>query len=79
MSAPDPTGPGSPTDEPGYADALAELEAILAGLERDDADVDLLASRVRRAAELIRICRARIADARLEVEQIVVGLDDDAS
>ena len=65
----------------GYADAVAELEAILAELERDDVDVDVLAPKVRRAAALIRHCRAHIGDARLDVEQIVAdldGLDDPA-
>ena len=37
----------------GYAEALAELEAILTDLERTDVDVDVLATQVTRAAELI--------------------------
>jgi exodeoxyribonuclease VII small subunit len=60
----------------GYAEAVAELEAILVDLERDDVDVDVLAPKVRRAAELIRLCRAHIGAARLDVEQIVADLDD---
>jgi exodeoxyribonuclease VII small subunit len=66
-------------DEPltlGYAEAVAELEAILAELERDDVDVDVLAPKVRRAAALLRHCRAHIGAARLDVEQIVADLDD---
>jgi exodeoxyribonuclease VII small subunit len=63
-------------DDLPYADALAELEAILAGLERDEPDVDQLADRVARAAVLIRLCRARIAAARLEVERVVTDLGD---
>lgn len=59
-----------------YAEAMAELEAILAGLERDDLDVDQLGARVARAADLIRWCRSRVRDARMEVEQIVVDLED---
>ena len=38
--------------EIGYADAMAELGDILAELERDDLDVDVLAERVRRAGEV---------------------------
>ncbi len=65
-------------DEPlGYAAALAELEAILDELEDDALDVDLLAARVTRAAELITLCRDRIDGARLEVERIVAAFDDD--
>ncbi|MEJ7584380.1 MAG: exodeoxyribonuclease VII small subunit [Acidimicrobiales bacterium] len=60
-----------------YPEAMAELEAIVAGLERDDLDVDELGTKVARAAELIRWCRARVHHARMEVEQIVVDLDSD--
>ena len=58
----------------GYADALAELERILGELEDDTVDVDVLAARVRRAADLLRLCRDRIASARVEVETIVADL-----
>ena len=61
--------------EPSYAEAMAELEAILAELERDDVDIDHLAERVARAAHLIELCRARIESARLDVTRIVEGLD----
>jgi exodeoxyribonuclease VII small subunit len=60
---------------PTYAAAVDELEGILAELEGDRLDVDQLAERVARAAELIRLCRERITATRLEVEQIVADLD----
>jgi exodeoxyribonuclease VII small subunit len=69
----------SPTDGVAYADAVAELEEILAELEGDDPDVDVLTVRVRRAAELIRLCRSRINIARDEVERVVASLDGTAS
>ena len=64
-----------PLDGLGYAEALAELESILAGLEREAVDVDHLAERVQRAAVLIRHCRQRIASARLEIETVVADLE----
>jgi len=60
---------------PTSAAAVDELEGILAELEDDRLDVDQLAERVARAAELIRLCRDRIRATRLEVEQIVADLD----
>ena len=63
----------------GYAAALSELEEILARLERTDVDVDVLATQVQRAAELISFCRDRIGNARLQIEQVVARLDDDPS
>lgn len=70
----DPT----PVAELAYTDALAELEVILERLEHDEPDVDRVAVDVARAAELVQHCRARIADARLKVEQVVGDLDPDA-
>jgi len=65
-----------PTPEPGYAEALAELERILRELDADTVDVDVLATRVARASELIQFCRDRIAAARLQVDHVL--LDSDA-
>lgn len=64
---------------PGWAEAVAELEAILAELEADDVDVDVLAGQVRRAAELIGTCRDRIAAARFEVTRVVTELASDGA
>ncbi len=66
---------GGPGTTPGYAAALRELDGILRELEGSDVDVDRLADRVARAAELVQVCRERIGSARLRIEQIVVGLD----
>jgi exodeoxyribonuclease VII small subunit len=63
-------------EELGYAEAMAELESILRELEGDRLDVDRLAESVRRAAELIAVCRARIVRAEAEVEGIVTDLTD---
>jgi exodeoxyribonuclease VII small subunit len=65
----------APDGELGYAEALAELERILAELERESVDVDHLVERVQRAAVLIRLCRGRIATARLEIETVVADLE----
>ncbi len=62
-------------DDIGYGEALAELEDILAELEHEAVDVDHLAERVQRAAVLIRLCRGRIASARLEIETVVADLE----
>jgi exodeoxyribonuclease VII small subunit len=61
--------------EIGYAAALDELERILADLERDTVDVDVLSIKVARAAELLALCRHRIADARVSVDAVMVDLD----
>ena len=57
-------------DNIGYEDAVTELEEILDALSDDDINVDELAERVKRATELVKVCRDRIAAARLEVKEI---------
>lgn len=61
--------------ELGYADALAELDRILAGLEGSDVDVDHLAEQVERASTLIALCRDRITAAQVRVEQVTADLE----
>lgn len=58
----------------GYAEAVTELESILREIEDVDVDVDVLADRVRRAAELIEWCRGRILAAREAVEDATADL-----
>ena len=71
-----PADPQTSDAEPGYADALEELEEILEQLEDDDIDVDVLSTKVERAAALIRLCRSRIRAAQVNVEEIVAELED---
>ena len=60
---------------PGYAEALNELDTILRELESSDVDVDRLADRVARAAELISLCRDRISTARIRIDEVIADLD----
>ena len=39
-----------------YAEAMTEIEAILAKMNEADPDIDALAGQVRRAGELLRFC-----------------------
>lgn len=75
---PDPDGDAATADDVdglGYAEAITELERILDELAGDDVDVDVLSSKVARAAVLIRLCRSRIRAAELQVNEIVADLD----
>ncbi|MEY3453731.1 MAG: Exonuclease small subunit [Actinomycetota bacterium] len=55
---------------------MSELEEILEELEGDDIDVDMLAERVKRASDLVKACRDRIAAAKLQVERVVAEVDE---
>jgi exodeoxyribonuclease VII small subunit len=72
MSATKGDTPAGP--EIGFAMAIRELEEILAGIEGEGVDLDRLADELKRAAELLELCRAKIRKADLEVTQIVQQL-----
>lgn len=56
---------------PTYREAAAEIESILARLDEDtDVDIDELAARVERAAELIKYCSEKLRAAELRVEKV---------
>lgn len=61
----------------GYATAVTELESILREIENDDVDVDVLATRVTRAAGLIDFCRDRILAARSAVDDATGPVDEE--
>jgi len=71
----EPTDPSPELDDLGYAEAVTELEEILAKLDSDDVDVDVLAEQVKRAADLVQLCRRRLDAARVEVTRIVADLE----
>lgn len=58
-----------------YDQAYKELEAIAKDIENETISVDELAVKVKRAAELISICEAKLRDADLEVTKIINQMD----
>ncbi len=54
-----------------YAEAMAEIDQILARLRNEEMDVDSLAAEVKRATELIASCRARLRKAETDVNRIL--------
>jgi exodeoxyribonuclease VII small subunit len=64
------------TESPSFRDAMEELEGILERIESEEIDVDELATNLRRATQLLEICRGKIRKAEVEVTQIVQSLDD---
>jgi exodeoxyribonuclease VII small subunit len=54
-----------------YQEAFAELEQIVRDIERETIGVDELAEKVKRAAVLIGICRHKLKDTEVDVQQIL--------
>lgn len=59
-----------------FGAAMQELEGILRRVEGEEIDIDELADELKRAAELLEICRAKIRRAEVEVSQIVQTLEE---
>lgn len=58
-------------DKVTYAEAIAEIEGILARFDKEEFDVDTLAAQVKRATELISLCREKLRKAETEVAEIL--------
>jgi exodeoxyribonuclease VII small subunit len=58
-----------------FGAAMQELEGILRRVEGEEIDIDELADELKRAAELLELCRAKIRRAEVEVSQIVQTLE----
>lgn len=54
-----------------YAEAMAELEQLLARLRSNELSIDELAKSVARATELIAECRATLTATEAEVEKLI--------
>lgn len=57
--------------EVSYAEAMAEVEQILARFNTQQMDVDTLAAEVKRATELIAQCKERLVRAEREVAEVL--------
>ncbi len=62
-------------EEPSFSVAMTELESILERIDNDGIDIDQLATELRRATELLELCRGKIRKADIEVSQIVKQLE----
>lgn len=54
-----------------YNAAVENIEDIIARLGDNEMDIDMLSKEVKRASELIAICKEKLRDASKEVEEIV--------
>ncbi|MDO8675616.1 MAG: exodeoxyribonuclease VII small subunit [Candidatus Omnitrophota bacterium] len=54
-----------------YAKAVERLDEIIGQIESEDIDVDELSVKVKEAVELIKVCKARINKAEMEVKKVV--------
>jgi exodeoxyribonuclease VII small subunit len=63
------------TDEMNYTAAFEELQEIVSEIEQGEITVDELAEKVRRASELIRICKLKLSSTEEDVDKILKELE----
>lgn len=60
-----------------YQEAVKEIEQILQNLEEEDLDVDQMADKVKRATELIQLCKNKLKNTEEEVNKILETDNED--
>lgn len=58
-----------------YTEAFEELQAIVREIEEGEISVDELSEKVKRAAYLIKVCKARLNSTEADVNKILKELD----
>jgi exodeoxyribonuclease VII small subunit len=61
--------------EPGYTEAFKELQEIVLEIEQGEISVDQLSEKVKRAAILIKICKAKLTTTEEDVARILKELE----
>jgi exodeoxyribonuclease VII small subunit len=59
----------------GYNKAIKELEKIMEEVESDELDVDKLAQKIKKASELLKICKDKLTNTEQEVNEILNSLE----
>jgi exodeoxyribonuclease VII small subunit len=59
-----------------YTKAFEELQHIVAEMENGQISVDELAIKVKRASELIKICKSKLSETEGDVQKILSDLDE---
>jgi exodeoxyribonuclease VII small subunit len=67
------------SEQTNYTDTFEELKKIVAEIDHKDISVDDLSEKVKRAAQLIKICKSKLDSTEEDINQILKELDDSAA
>ena len=59
-----------------YTEAFEELQQIVSEIEEDEISVDELSIKVKRASELIKVCKNKLTSTEEDVNQILKELEE---
>jgi exodeoxyribonuclease VII small subunit len=63
------------SEQPKYTEAFEELQQIVADIEDGEISVDELSVKVKRASELIKICKEKLTATDSDVSKILEDLE----
>lgn len=66
-------------EEMKYEEAFAELQNIVRLMENDELDIDQMAEQLRRAQQLISLCRDKLTKTDEEIKKILASSADPSS
>lgn len=58
-----------------YEDAFNELQTIVSSIESGEINVDELSEKIKRASELISLCKAKLTSSEAEVDKLLSKLE----
>ena len=61
--------------EESYKEAIEKLRCIVAEIDRDELDVDLLSEKVKEASRLIKLCKEKLYKVDADVRNVLEELD----
>ena len=63
-------------ENPNYTEAFEELQKIVTEIEEGSISIDELSEKVKRAALLIKVCKAKLTNTEEDVNQILKELEE---
>jgi len=62
-------------EKPNYTEAFGELQTIVSEIEEGEISVDELSEKVKKAAQLIKICKDKLSSTEEDVNKILKELE----
>lgn len=61
--------------EESYNEAIEKLRRIVAEIDKDELDVDILSEKVKEASRLIKLCKEKLYKVDMDVRNVLEELD----
>lgn len=59
-----------------YSNAMKELQTIMSEIEQNDANIDILIEKVKRASELIKYCKKQLTETNSEIQKVLDSITE---